>query len=77
MIKKIAKPFQVVLLKRGLCSACTHPLDKSPRDSFRENRAMVTCKCKRRYVYNMDTDIYRRATFEEEKEYLNKKKISQ
>ncbi len=76
ILKKIFLPFQIVLLNRRLCSGCTYPLDKCARETFRENKAMIKCKCGRRFVLNLDTNTYKRASFEEEQEYLNKTLIN-
>lgn len=68
-------PFQVVLLKKRLCPGCTHPLDKiGNREELRPNKVILQCKCRRRYILDQETNTYRRATFEEEKELLNKQK---
>ena len=75
MLKKLIMPFQVVLLKKRLCPGCTQPLDNiTKKDLLRENRVILQCKCNRRYIHNLETDTFRRATFEEEKEFINKTK---
>jgi hypothetical protein len=74
VFKKLILPLQVVLLNRRLCPGCTYPLDKAgKREHLRPNKILVECKCKRRYILDQETDQYRRATFEEEEEYLNKR----
>lgn len=73
MIKNVIKPFQEVLLNKRMCPGCTHPLDKLEKVPFRKNKMMVQCKCKRRYILDLDINAYRRATFEEEQEFLNKR----
>ena len=71
MIKKIIKPFQDVLLQKRLCVGCTYPLDKCKRVGIlTDNSDLVECKCKRRYVYDRKTDQYRRASLQEEQQYL-------
>ncbi len=71
MIKKLAKPFQEVLLEKRLCVGCTYPLDKATKlGKLSENRTMVQCKCRRRYVYDKELNEYRRATFAEEQQIL-------
>lgn len=70
MIKTIVKPFQDVLLSKRLCPGCTHPLDKIEKTPFKQNKAIGQCKCKRRYIQDLDTNTYRRATLEEEREYI-------
>lgn len=71
MFKRLTMPVQVVLLNRGLCVGCTKSLEKSGiRDEFGENKAMVQCSCKRRYVHDLSTDTYRRATRQEERTFV-------
>ena len=71
MIKKILKPFQDSLLERRLCVGCTYPLDKANRIGIiTENSDMVECKCKRRYIYDRKLNEYRRASLQEEQQYL-------
>ncbi len=72
VLKKLTQPFQLILLKRRLCVGCTYSLDKCKRNPFRNNKVIVTCKCGRRYVLNLDTNTYQRASHEENAEYLNK-----
>ncbi|MBD3329142.1 hypothetical protein GF357_01455 [Candidatus Dojkabacteria bacterium] len=73
MIKKILKPFQDVLLKRRLCAGCTYPLDRAKkRIEYDNNKVMVQCKCKRRYILDKNLDSYKRMSLEEEKTFLNK-----
>ena len=71
MLKKSIKPFQEVLLKKKLCVGCTYPLEKAKRLSMlTENSQIVKCKCKRKYIHDKKLDEYRRATFQEEQQYL-------
>jgi len=71
MFKKILKPFQDVLLDKGLCVGCTAPLDKAKRlGSLTENSELVRCKCKREYIHDKKLNKYRRATFQEEQQYI-------
>ena len=71
MIKKIIRPFQEVLLEKKLCAGCTYPLDKAKKmGALSENRTMVECKCKRRYVFSKKLNKYERATFAEEQQLL-------
>ncbi len=75
MIKKIYRPLQKLLLKRRLCVGCTYPLDKIKNGiQLNEHEKLIQCKCKRKYIYDDRTNTYRRATFAEEKEALNKTK---
>lgn len=74
VIKKFIAPFQSILLKRRMCVGCTHPLDTAPiRDSLSENKVIVQCKCRRRYILDRETNIYRRATMEEDYQYAKQK----
>ena len=71
MIKKILKPFQEVLLDKGLCVGCTYPLSKSQKlGNLTENSEIVRCKCKRKYIHDKKINKYRRATLQEEQQYL-------
>ena len=75
MIKKILLPIQVVLLKKRLCPGCTHPIENiTKKELLRENKVMLQCKCKRRYIHDLETDTFRRATFEEERDFIKKTK---
>lgn len=72
MFKKIARPFQNVLLERKLCVGCTAPLTKARKlGNLSDNRIMVECKCKRRYVYEKELAAFKRATFAEEQQILS------
>jgi hypothetical protein len=71
MFKSIIRPFQTVLLERKLCVGCTMPLEKAKRlGNLSNNRFMVECKCKRRYVFDKELNQYQRATFAEEQQLL-------
>ena len=71
MFKKVIKPFQKVLLEKRLCVGCTYPLDKCKKiGNLSDNRVMIECKCKRRYVFNKEDNQYQRATFAEEQQIL-------
>ena len=70
-MKKIIYPFQTVLLQKRLCVGCTYQLDKVKRIyKVSENSDMVECKCKRRYILDKKLNQYRRASFQEEQQYL-------
>lgn len=72
MFKRIARPFQNVLLERKLCVGCTAPLTKARKlGNLSDNRIMVECKCKRRYVYEKELAGFKRATFAEEQQILS------
>lgn len=71
-MKRIIRPFQRILLERRLCVGCIYPLEEAKKlGNLSENRYMVECKCKRRYVYNKELDTFERATFAEEQQMLN------
>ena len=72
MFKRIARPFQNVLLERKLCVGCTAPLTRARKlGNLSDNRIMVECKCKRRYVYEKELAAFKRATFAEEQQILS------
>ena len=72
MLKNITRPFQNVLLERKLCVGCTGHLTKAKKiGNLSENRIMVECKCKRRYVYEKEVAAFKRATFAEEQQILS------
>jgi hypothetical protein len=74
-MKKLVTPIQKVLLRRHLCVGCTYPLTKIKRGvKLNGNEELITCKCNRKYVKDLNTNTYRRATFEEEYESLHKNK---
>jgi hypothetical protein len=71
MLKTITSPFQKILLERKLCVGCTTPLDQAIKlGNLSNNRFMVECKCKRRYVFDKELNQYQRATFAEEQQLL-------
>ena len=71
MFKKVIQPFQNVLLDKRLCVGCTYPLDKAKKlGHISDNRYVVECKCKRRYVFDKELNHYQRATFAEEQQLL-------
>jgi hypothetical protein len=71
MKHKLLLPLQVVLLNKRMCVGCTTPLDKAGnRSAIDEKHAMVQCKCSRRYVLDLESNIYRRATLDEERKFL-------
>ncbi len=71
MLKEIIRPFQKVLLEKKYCVGCTHPLDKAKRiGKLSEQRDLVECKCKRRYIYDKRLNEYTRASLQEEQQYL-------
>ncbi len=74
-LKNIFAPFQRALINKSLCVGCTHPLARTYKlGDVSPTKTLVQCKCKRRYVYDKELNIYRRATFEEEILFLEQKK---
>ncbi len=73
MAKKFWVPLkdrvQSELIKRGHCVGCAKSLadaDRSPYlDKEEPNKELVTCSCRRVYVYNKQINSYRRARFDE------------
>ena len=65
MLKKLIAPFQKILLTKKLCPGCTMPLDKANRSPFNSKTDMVICSCKRMFIYDKTSDLYRRATIRE------------
>jgi hypothetical protein len=73
-VKSILKPFQEILIKKKLCVGCTAQLSKAEiKTEFDDNHVLVQCKCTRRYILDKQTGLYRRATFEEDVEYMKKR----
>lgn len=75
IIKQIVSPFQKVLLSKRLCVGCTHPLERSRKIAvLTPTKTLHQCKCKRRYIYDKELGNFRRATFEEERLFIEQKK---
>ncbi|MCC7289776.1 hypothetical protein IT417_00775 [bacterium] len=75
MIKNLISPFQKVLLGRRLCVGCTQPLDKAKKlGSLSTTKEVIECRCKRRYIYDLELNSFRRASFDEEKLFFMNKK---
>lgn len=54
--------FQTELLKRGHCVGCAQSLaDASRVDTTSSGISLVTCSCRRIYLYNKQLNIYQRA----------------
>lgn len=64
MFKNIIAPVQAWLLSQGRCVGCGMPLKTAAREQT-DNLEKVTCKCKRIYMYDKATKVYRRAKLEE------------
>ncbi len=65
MFKKIIAPVQAWLLSQGKCVGCGAPLAKGKREKKNKDQEKVTCKCGRIYIFDKNTQKYRRALFEE------------
>ena len=75
MCKKLLKPLQNALIEKHLCVGCTRNLATAKRiGSLSDNRYMVECKCKRRFVYDKELGTFQRATFAEEQQILTQDK---
>lgn len=58
--------FQTELLKRGHCVGCSHNLvDAERADIAGSDTSIVTCSCRRIYIYNKKLNDYRRASSED------------
>ncbi len=76
MFKRIFNPFQKALIEKNLCVGCTFPLNRAYKlGDISETKSLVQCKCKRRYIFDKELNIFRRATFEEEVLFLEKKNL--
>jgi len=65
MLKNVVAPIQAWLLSQGKCVACGTPLASGKHKKWKENAEMVTCKCRRVYIYDTKSKKYRRALLEE------------
>lgn len=65
MFKNIIAPIQAYLLSKGLCVGCGKPLTKGKREEREDRTVKVTCQCGRIFIYDPETDKYRRALFKE------------
>lgn len=65
LVKKIVRPVQIQFLRRGLCVACGMPLSKAERIDRGNGTEKIVCKCSRIFIYDMATNTYRRANFDE------------
>lgn len=74
MFKKIIKPIQEGLLKKKQCPGCTKPLKNAQElKEISKTKKLVQCRCKRIYILDLETGIYKRATFDEEQYFLTKR----
>ena len=61
MLKNIIAPVQAWLLSQGKCVGCGRTLSKKNGNEF----SRVDCACGRVYMYDSQSDKYRRATLDE------------
>lgn len=61
MLKNIIAPVQAWLLSQGKCVGCGRTLSKKKEKGF----ARIDCTCGRIYMYDSQSDKYRRATVDE------------
>ncbi len=54
-------PVQAWLLSQGKCVGCGKPLDKPQGKGFLQ----ITCACGRMYMFDAQSNKYRRATLDE------------
>jgi len=65
MFKSIFSPVQAWLLSQGKCVGCGMPLSKATHEASGESSEKVTCKCHRIYIFDKNTQKYRRALLNE------------
>lgn len=65
MFKNVIAPIQAWLLSQGQCVGCGSMLSKAQSKDYKNNTKMITCKCKRMYVFDIKTKKYRRALLSE------------
>jgi hypothetical protein len=63
--KPLIAPLQIWLLSMSRCVGCGKELAKSTRVSHGKEEELVTCECKRIYIYTLKTKTYRRALIKE------------
>lgn len=64
MIKNIIAPVQAWLLSQKRCVGCGTSL-KLGKKSQKKDKILITCKCRRIYVFDEKTNKYRRAQLNE------------
>lgn len=65
MFKNIISPVQAWLLSQGRCVGCGLSLEEGKREVSKDGLEKVRCKCGRIYMYDKETNKYRRAKFQE------------
>lgn len=64
MLKNIIAPVQAWLLSQKRCVGCGTPLSKGEKKKTAKGE-LVTCKCKRVYIFDTEKKTYRRALVSE------------
>lgn len=64
MLKNIIAPVQAWLLSQKRCVGCSMPLSQAIKQKVK-GKELMTCKCKRIYIYDADKKQYRRALLSE------------
>lgn len=65
VIKTLISPLQKILLQKKFCPACTRSLAKAKHLGDVEGGTVLACECGRIFVYEQETDTYRRALNED------------
>lgn len=63
-IKKLISPLQSWLLSTGRCVGCGMPLGRGKKE-LNEGQEKITCKCGRIFIFDLQSQKYRRALLEE------------
>ena len=64
MFKNLISPIQQWLLSQNRCVGCGEDLDKGKK-SENKDLTLITCRCGRIFVQNLQTGLCRRAMFDE------------
>lgn len=65
MLKNIISPVQAWLLSQNRCVGCGTALSSANKKKDQRQNIVVTCKCKRIYIFDNNTKKYRRALISE------------
>lgn len=65
MLKNVIAPIQAWLLSQGKCVGCGMPLSGGTSKKRKDAGELVTCKCKRMYIFDPKKKTYRRALLTE------------
>lgn len=79
MIRKpkfVLKPFQEVLLGKGVCPGCMKPLSGAEVivHDYKPGVDVLQCKCRRRFTHDKKKNRYKRLSLESEKALLTNRK---